>query len=97
MPKDQAFDTNEDYATEVCYRLRAFRQEAGLAASAVAEHLQIPIALYVIYEERELVPHQQIRPLCELLNISPWRYLTGLPDAFSPPNRSDRGRPFEST
>jgi len=30
-----------------------------------------------LYEEYELVPHQLIPPLCELLNFSPWRYLTG--------------------
>ncbi len=85
MQKDQAFYTDKSYAARTCARLRAFREEAGLAASAVAEHLQIPTALYVLYEEHELVPHQLIPPLCEFLNLSPWYYLTGLSDTLSPP------------
>ncbi len=96
MQKDQTFDIDKGYATNVCNRLRAFREEAGLAASGVAEHLQIPAALYVLYEEHELVPHQLIAPLREFLNLSPWHYLTGLSDELSPPFRSDKGRPYES-
>jgi hypothetical protein len=78
-----------NYATKVCRRLRIFREESGLTAPAVAEHLNMPTALYVLYEENELVPHQLIPPLCELLNISPWLYLTGKSDAHSPPFASD--------
>ncbi len=93
MPKDKTFRMDNIYAVETCKRLRAFREEAGLAASAVAEHLQIPTDLYVMYEEHWLVPHQLIPALCELLNLSPWYYLTGLPDELSPSCRSDKGRP----
>ena len=89
MPKGQTFDKDEGYATIVCNRLREFREEAGLAASDVADHLKIPTDLYVLYEEYELVPHQSIAPLCELLNFSPWYYLTGLSADLSPPIRSD--------
>ncbi len=97
MQKDQTFYKDKGYAISVCKRLRAFRKHAGLAASAVAEHLQIPTALYVLYEKNELVPHQLIPPLCEFLNLSPWHYLTGLSDELSPPFRSVRGTPYEST
>ena len=97
MQKDQTFYKDRGFAISVCKRLRAFREEAGLAASAVAEHLQIPTALYVLYEEYELVPHQLIPPLCEFLNLSPWHYLTGLSDALSPPFRSDKDKPYGST
>jgi len=89
MPKGQTFDIDEGYATNVCNRLREFREEAGLAASDVAECLNIPTALYVLYEEYELVPHQLIPPLCKFLNLSSWHYLTGLSDDLSPPIRSD--------
>jgi hypothetical protein len=90
MPTDQIFDIDNGYASKVCNRLRVFREESGLPASAVAEHLHIPTALYVIYEEYELVPHRLIPPLCELLNLSPWFYLTGKSDAHSPPFRSEK-------
>jgi len=89
MPKGQTFDIDEGYATNVCKRLKAFREDTGLTTSAVADHLKIPTDLYVLYEEYELVPHQSIAPLCELLNLSPWQYLTGLSDDLSPPIRSD--------
>ena len=89
MQKDQTFYTDKGYAAKVCKRLKAFREEAGFTESVVAEHLKIPTTLYVVYEEHELVPHQQIPPLCELLNFSPWHYLTGLSDELSPPFRSD--------
>ncbi len=89
MQKNQTIRTDDGYAKKTCARLRAFREEAGLTTSAVAEHLKIPTALYVLYEEYELVPHQLIPPLCELLNFSPWHYLTGMPDALSPPLRSE--------
>ena len=85
MQKNQTFYTDKGYTEKVCKRLRAFRQEAGFTESAVAEHLKIPTALYVLYEEYELVPHQLIPPLCELLNFSPWHYLTGMSDEYSPP------------
>ena len=93
MQKNQTFHSNMNYAEKTCKRLRAFREEAGLTASDVAEHLKIPTALYLLYEEYELVPHQSIPPLCELLNFSPWHYLTGLSDELSPPFRSDKGKP----
>ncbi len=93
MQKNQTFHTDNNYVAKTCARLRAFREEVGLPASAVAEHLKIPTALYVLYEEYELVPHQLIPPLCELLFFSPWHYLTGLSDELSPPFRSDKGRP----
>lgn len=89
MHKNQTFRTDKGYVVKVCKRLRAFREEAGLTASAVAEHLKIPTDLYLLYEEYELVPHQLIPPLCELLNFSPWYYLTGMSDELSPPFRSD--------
>ncbi len=97
MHKHPTFHTDNNYVAKTCARLRAFREEAGLAASAVAEHLKIPTALYLLYEEVELVPHQLIPPLCELLNLSPWHDLTGMSDALSPPIRSDTGRPYGST
>ena len=78
-------DHDNSHTKKVCDRLRAFREESGIAASAIAEHLNMPTALYVLYEENELVPHRLIPPLCELLNISPWFYLTGKSDAHSPP------------
>ncbi len=97
MQKNQTFRTDSNYVGKTCARLKAFREEVGLTASAVAEHLQIPTALYLLYEEYELVPHQLIPPLCELLNFSPWHYLTGMSDVLSPPIRSDKGRRYGST
>ena len=97
MQKNQTFHSNMNYAEKTCKRLRAFREEVGLTASTVAEHLKIPTALYLLYEEHELVPHQLIPPLCEFLNLSPWHYLTGLSDALSPPFRSDKDKPNGST
>lgn len=85
----QVMTKDEGYTLRVCERLRAFRMRSGITASAVAEHLNMPTALYVLYEECELVPHRLIPPLCERMNFSPWFYLTGKPDAESPP--------FEST
>ena len=90
MPNNQTFRTHYKYAQAVCARLRAFRADAGFTASDVAEHLEIPTALYVLYEKYELVPHQVIPPLCGLLNMSPWYYLTGKSDELSPPIRSNR-------
>ncbi len=90
MNKNQTVDTREGYVTKVCNRLRSFREETGLTASDVANHLQIPTALYLIYEEYELVPHLLIPPLCEFLSLSPWYYLTGMPDELSPPIRADK-------
>jgi len=92
MQKDQTSCTDKGYVAIVGKRLRAFRDESGYTASVVAEHPNIPIALYSLYEEYELVPHQLIPPLCELLNFSPWHYLTGLSDELSPPFRSDKCR-----
>ena len=90
MQKNQTFHTDNNYVVKTCARLKAFREEVGLTASAVAEHLKIPTALYALYEEYELVPHQLIPPLCEFLNLSPWHYLTGMSDEHSPPPiRSD--------
>ena len=97
MQKDQTLYTDKIYAAVVGKRLRLFREEAGFTAPVVAEHLNIPTALYAIYEKYELVPHQLIPPLCEMLNLSPWRYLTGLSDELSPPFRSDKRRPNGST
>jgi transcriptional regulator with XRE-family HTH domain len=85
MQNDPNLFTDYGYAAKVGMRLRAFRKEAGFTASVVAEHLNIPTALYLLYEEHELVPHQLIPPLCKLLNFSPWHYLTGLSDELSPP------------
>ena len=82
-------DKDNSHAIRVCERLRAFRTQSGLTASAVAEHLNMPTALYVLYEESELVPHRLIPRLCEFLNFSPWFYLTGKTDAESPPFRSE--------
>jgi hypothetical protein len=82
--------TDYEYAQTVCARLKAFRKGAGFTAPVVAEHLSIPTSLYDLYEEYVLVPHQQIPPLCELLNVSPWHYLTGKSDELSPPFRSIR-------
>ncbi len=89
MKKSQTFQMDNSYPEKTCKRLRAFREDAGLTASAVADHLKIPTDLYALYEEYELVPHQSIPPLCELLNFSPWHYLTGMSDELSPPIRSD--------
>lgn len=86
----QRFHTDRRYAEKVCQRLRAYRQEAGITASAVAEHLKIPTDLYALYEQYELVPHQLIPPLCEFLNLSPWQYLTGMSAELSPPFNSDK-------
>ena len=97
MQKHQTFRTDNNYAVKTCKRLRAFREETGFAASAVAEHLQIPTDLYVMYEEHWLVAHQLIPALCEFLNLSPWYYLTGLPDKLSPPFRSEKDKPYGST
>lgn len=84
------------YARGVCAQLRAIRTESGLAASDVAEHLEIPTSLYVLYEEYELIPHQMIVPLCEFLNISPWQYLNRVPDELTPADRCNRQRLSES-
>ena len=89
MQKNQTFQMDKSYTDKTCERLRAFRKDAGFTTSAVAEHLKIPTALYVLYEEHDLVPHQLIPPLCELLNLSPWHYLTGMSDEFAPPIRSN--------
>ena len=97
MQKDQTLYTDNGYAATVGRRLKAFREEADLTASVVAEHLNIPTSLYLLCEEIELVPHQLIRPLCELLNFSPWHYLTGRPDELSSTLRPDKGRPDGST
>ncbi len=97
MQEIQKFRTDKNYAVNTCERLRAFRENAGLTASAVAEHLKVPTPLYVLYEKYELVPHQLIPPLCKFLNISPWNYLTGLSDELSPPFQSDKGEPDEPT
>lgn len=89
MPKDNWSDSNGGYTKSVCDRLKAFRKQSGFTAPDVAEHLKLPTALYVLYEEYELVPHLLIPPLCEFLDFSPWFYLTGKPDAQSPPFRLD--------
>ena len=89
MQHDPNLYLDNGYAAIVGKRLRAFREESGFTESVVAEHLNIPTALYVLYEEYELVPHQLIPPLCELLNISPWHYLTGSSDLLSPPFLTD--------
>ena len=89
MQNTQIIDVGNSYALKVCNRLRVLRDESGLTAPAVAEHLNMPTALYVLYEENELVPHRLIPPLCELLNISPWFYLTGKSDDHSPPFGSE--------
>ena len=90
MQKNQTFDMDRVYTEKTCKRLKAFREDTGLTASAVADHLKIPTDLYVLYEKYELVPHQSIAPLCELLKFSPWYYLTGMSDELSPPIRSGR-------
>ena len=90
MPNNQIFRTHYSYALAVCARLKAFRTDSDLKASDVAEHLNIPTALYVLYEKYELVPHQVIAPLCGLLNMSPWYYLTGTSDDLSPPILSNK-------
>ncbi len=89
MPDNHTVRTDRKYVLEVCARLKAFRIESGLAASDVAEHLKIPTALYVLYEDYELVPHLLIPALCKSLNLSPWHYLTGQSDWLSPPFRSN--------
>ena len=91
MPSSPPFHTDYEYAQSVCARLRAFRKGAGFTVSEVAEHLNIPTSLYVVYEEYQLVPHQAIAPLCELLNVSPRHYLTGKSDALSPPFQQTQG------
>jgi hypothetical protein len=91
MPTNKTAHTDYEYAQAVCARLRAFRKGAGFTTSVVAEHLNIPTSLYVLYEEYLLVPHQVIPPLCELLNISTWHYLTGKSDELSPPFRRKQG------
>lgn len=85
MPVNPTIDTEYEYAKSVCARLKAFRIEAGFTTPIVAEHLNIPTALYELYEDYLLVPHQTISLLCELLNISTWHYLTGKADELSPP------------
>ena len=85
MPTNEKSHAAYEYAQTVCARLRVIRTDAGLTASEVAEHLNIPTSLYAVYEEHQLVPHQTIAPLCELLNVSTWRYLTGKSDELSPP------------
>ena len=59
MPTDQIFDIDSGYAKKACDRLRAARKQSGLTASAVAEHLNIPTALYLLYEDHELVSHRR--------------------------------------
>ena len=90
MPKYQTIRTDKSYLVKTCKRLRAFREKAGFTAADVAEHLNMPTAWYVLYEENELVPHRLIQPLCEFLNLSPWFYLTGKSDELSPPIRADK-------
>ena len=90
MPNDPLVNANSGHILRICYRLKAARKQSGLTASVVAEHLNMPTALYVLYEESELVPHRLIPPLCELLDFSPWFYLTGKPDTQSPPFRTDK-------
>ena len=85
MQKSHTFYADKGYTEKVCKRLRTFREEAGFTESDVAEHLKIPTGLYVLYEENELVRHQLIPLLCELLKFSPWHYLTGMSDELSPP------------
>ena len=85
MSEFASFYADDKYAVETCNRLRRFRENTSFTASDVAEHLNMPTALYVLYEEIELVPHRLIPSLCEFLNFSPWFYLTGKPDAESPP------------
>jgi transcriptional regulator with XRE-family HTH domain len=89
MQRNPILDVGNHYATKVCNRLRVLREKSGLTAPDVAERLNMPTALYVLYEENELVPHRLIPPLCELLNMSPWFYLTGKSDEYSPPFRFD--------
>lgn len=89
MPRNQKIRTDKDFAVKTCERLKTFRRNAGFSKSAVAEHLKIPMPLYELYEKYELVPHQLIPSLCELLDFSPWYYLTGMADELSPPFRSD--------
>jgi transcriptional regulator with XRE-family HTH domain len=87
MPSSPTFHADYEYAQSVCARLKAFRKGAGFTAQVVAKHLNIPTSLYELYEQYELVPHQIIPPLCELLNISTWHFLTGKSDELSPPFR----------
>lgn len=89
MQRNPILDVGNHYAIKVCSRLRVLREESGLTAPDIAERLNMPTALYVLYEENELVPHRLIPPLCELLNISPWFYLTGKSDEYSPPFQFD--------
>ena len=89
MLRKQNIPTDKDFVAKTCERLKFFRRNAGFSKSAVAEHLRIPVPLYELYEKHELVPHQLIPSLCELLNLSPWYYLTGMADELSPPFRSD--------
>ncbi len=89
MQKNQFTYADNGYARKTCNRLRVFREESGFTASDIAEHLNMPTALYVLYEDIELVPHRLIPRLCKFLNFSPWFYLTGQSDEHSPPFRSD--------
>ena len=85
MQRNKASYADKSYAIITCNRLRLYREESGFSASDVAEHLNMPTVLYVVYEENELVPHRLISPLCKFLNISPWFYLTGRSNGQSPP------------
>jgi hypothetical protein len=91
MPSSPTFHTDYEYAKSVCARLRVFRKGAGFTTPVVAKHLNIPTSSYELYEEYELVPHQLIPSLCELLNISTWHFLTGKSDELSPPFRQAKG------
>ena len=81
---------DRDYAEKTCDRLRNFRLASGKSARDVAERLNMPTELYLLYEETELVPHRFIAPLCEALNFAPWFYLTGKSDVESPPLDPER-------
>jgi len=84
MEKHRSYCKYNNYTAKVCKRLTALREQSGFTVSDVAEYLEIPTARYLLYEEYELVHHQLIPPLCELLNFSPWFYLTGKSDSHSP-------------
>ena len=85
MTNKQTIRKDENYARSVCARLKVLRTGSGFTEPDVAERLDIPTALYMLYEEYVLVPHQLIAPLCVLLNVSPWHYLTGISEEESPP------------
>ena len=89
MQGNRTSGTDIRYAADACRRLREFREQSGYSVSEVAEHLNMPTALYALYEEIELVPHRLIPPLCRFLNFSPWFYLTGESEQSAPPSQSD--------